>query len=171
MLIDGFIFDYASNIDLRRTPDGNPVLETPHLRYANLKNLPLNPYGLGPFSRLILQKLPLKPGVYTIVNDTNQILYIGKTRDSISERWSTRGYAVIHPRNCFVGGQETNCRINNLIVQTVSSRIRLGLYAHVTDRSKVDEIETTLITRLRPPWNRLQVCSPSIVPVTCPIGQ
>jgi hypothetical protein len=151
MLIAGVAFDCASSIELTRTPDGRPVLETPHLRYANLQNLALNPYGLGPFSRLVLRRLPSEPGVYAIVNDTGQVLYVGKARDSIAERWGPRGYQVIHPRNCFVGGQNTNCHINGSIVKTISEGIRLNLYTHVTDQP--GPLETRLIAILRPPWN------------------
>lgn len=151
MLIGGLQFDHASSIDVVRNDDGSARLETPHARYANSNNLPLNPHGLGPFARLALQPLPSRPGIYAILEGSRRVLYIGRARDSLSTRWGPRGYAVIHPRNCFVGGQSTNCRVNALIVQAIVQGSGLALYVHVTPDST--ELETQLIARLKPPWN------------------
>src|SRR5215472_247473 len=124
MLIGTVTFDCASSIELTRRPDGYPILHTPHRRFDNRRGLALHQHGRGPFSNLILQKLPSEPGVYAIVNDASRVLYIGKS-DSVAERWGSTGYRVISPRNCFVGGQSTSCRINGTIVRAILNGVSL----------------------------------------------
>jgi hypothetical protein len=173
MLIGGVVFDYASRIDITRAPDGKPILETPYADYPNPKHLALHRYGVGPFSRLVLQqeRVPFKPGVYAVVNDAYQVLYIGMSEEnSILTRWRDQ-YRVIRARNCFIGGTQTTCRINNLIVQTVSRGVVLSLYTHVLEKSKVREIETTLITRIRPPWNLRYLCLTGAIMDSCVDGR
>jgi hypothetical protein len=62
------------------------------------------------------------------------------------------GYGNISPRNCYVGGQPTNCRINSLILEMYKrgSQIEL-LFYETRDRFN---IERTLINELNPEWNR-----------------
>lgn len=61
------------------------------------------------------------------------------------------GYATIQPRNCFQGGQSTNCRLNNLIYGAVVANRRLDLYVLATP--DYDAVEHNLIARLQPLWN------------------
>lgn len=114
-LIGDTEFRSAGVIDAVRDTFGALVLDTPHLRFANVHGLRLNPHGLGPFTRLRPPPLPSVPGVYAIVNGEGEVLYIGRAQDSLAIRWGRRGYSVIDPHNCFVGGQSTNCHINALI--------------------------------------------------------
>jgi hypothetical protein len=151
VIIDGIAFDHASNIDAERDTDGRPRLVTPHVQYVNPRNLPLNKYGSGPFVQLLLHKPPPDPGVYAVIEGNGHVLYIGSARNSLAERWGPRGYATIHPRNCFVGGQSTNCRINNLILRAITAGSSLCLYMHLS--SDPTGIERQLIAAIRPPWN------------------
>ncbi len=111
-------FYLGSVIEVRRNENGSPVLDYPHVRYNNVKKSKLNRYGAGPFVFLQLTPLPLVQGVYAVVADRNEILYLGQSADTIRNRWQM-GYGSIQPRNCFQNGQSTNCRLNNLICSAI----------------------------------------------------
>ncbi len=66
------------------------------------------------------------------------------------------GYGHISPRACFKGGQDTNCRINNLILQGVNISLDLDLWFRLIEGDVLDRvsIERELIATLHPPWNR-----------------
>jgi hypothetical protein len=62
------------------------------------------------------------------------------------------GYGNISPRNCFKGGQETNCRLNNLIYFAVSEGRDVNLWFHQTANFKSAELELRAMKAW--PWNR-----------------
>lgn len=150
MLIGKVSFDFVCEIKPERKPAGNIDKYFPQSRYANKKNLPPNKYGQGPFCYFSIPEVYSgKSGVYLIKVDEN-IVYIGECVD-FEDRFNT-GYGIISPRNCFEGGQETNCRINNLILQTSESGSKISLYFCETSNRK--SIESQLIDELKPEWNR-----------------
>lgn len=155
MTISGYDFVLASAIEVRRDEHGAPVLGSPSTRYNNHRNLKLNKYGDGPFVFLRLSPLPAAQGVYVVVADNRDVLYIGQSADTIRTRWQM-GYASIQPRNCFEGGQPTNCRVNNLIYLALVEGRSLELYVITTP--DFDAIERKLISQLQPEWNRRGIC-------------
>ena len=122
----------------------------PQSRYENKRNLPLNKYGEGPFCKFTInRKYSGKTGVYVILVD-NDIHYIGECEDFF-KRFGM-GYGNISPKNCFQGGQPTNCRINSKILSVFKLRKIIKLYFFATkDRFR---IEHELITILNPKWNK-----------------
>lgn len=150
-LIGDTKFECSGVIDAVRDSFGALVLDTPHLRFANVRDLRLNPHGLGPFTRLRTGLLPSKPGVYAIVIGEGEVVYVGRARDSLAIRWGRGGYSVIDPRNCFVGGQSTNCRINALITSELLTGRSPALLVHET--ASPSDLEVRLIATLRPRWN------------------
>lgn len=90
-------------------------------------------------------------GLYCfVVEDGEQIKYIGKTADSFKKRMN-QGYGQIHPKNCYLDGQATNCHLNALIAGSQES---VGLRVHpMEDKSEVGRVERLLIEQLRPQWN------------------
>jgi hypothetical protein len=87
-------------------------------------------------------------GVYAnLVN--GEIRYIGEC-ENLSSRYNT-GYGTISPRNCYEGGQSTNCKINRLVLEAVENGDEVSLWFRRTDRRKA--VESELIGRIRPPWN------------------
>ena len=62
-----------------------------------------------------------------------------------------RGYAVIDPRNCYIGGQSTSCRINALIRDVLGRDDSLSLWFHHT--GDPNDVERQIICDVRPLWN------------------
>lgn len=147
----GMSFNLAGPLGAERESSGEFRLDQPHERFANPRGLRLHAYGLGPFVRLIVPLLPDQPGVYAVCEEQGEVLYIGRARDSLRRRWGRQGYSVIDPRNCFVGGQSTNCRLNSLIAARLASADVLLLWYHVIEDPT--RLEQELVALIRPPWN------------------
>lgn len=142
---------YVGPIAIERDLRGLPVEHLPQNRYENRNRLPLNRHGNGPFCRFDIPKLPDGPGVYAITVD-DSVVYIGECQN-FRERYGPRGYGVIHPRNCFVGGQSTNCKVNARILEATlrDSIPELWFAPEVADTRKL--VEKDLISRFQPQWN------------------
>ena len=121
----GVSFALAGSVNAVREDSGHLRLDHPRERFANPRGLRLHAHGRGPFVRLELPTLPDGPGVYALCEEQGDVLYIGRARDSLRRRWGRQGYSVIDPRNCFVGGQSTNCRVNSLIADRLGGGIML----------------------------------------------
>jgi hypothetical protein len=148
--LSGHDFRHVCSIQPRLHPDGLVQGLLPQSRYSNLDSLPLNKYGRGPFCKFSVPWSIRDRGVYAITVDSAP-KYIGEC-DNLSERYNM-GYGNISPRNCFIGGQETNCRINNLIYDTSTAGHRIDLWFHRTENHKT--IEAQLRALLKPEWNRI----------------
>jgi hypothetical protein len=68
----------------------------------------------------------------------------------LSNRFNA-GYGNISPRNCFKDGQETNCRLNNLILETTQAGKRVSLWLCRTADHKA--VERVLFGTLQLAWN------------------
>jgi hypothetical protein len=122
----------------------------PQSRYKNARNLPLNRYGSGPFCKFRVASRMRSSGVYLLmVNE--EVRYVGESAD-LSARFNM-GYGNISPKNCFKGGQETKCRLNNLMYLTAHAGGRMSLWFFQT--ADYNSVESLLRTTLNPPWNRV----------------
>lgn len=135
-------------LEVERDSDGSVLRFEPQGDYENEKGLPLNRYGTGSFCRFRVPGDIHRAGVYLIVAD-GRLAYVGEC-DDFSRRFNT-GYGQISPRNCFAGGQETNCRVNQLILRCAES----GSDVHVYFVESEDRfaLERACIRVLEPPWN------------------
>ena len=143
----GHLFDHISRIVPERGSDRGIVTYTPHSRYENRAAI-LDKYGAGPFCRFRGPAISASPGVYVItVND--KPMYVGECED-VQTRFET-GYGNISPRNCFVGGQSTNCKVNHLILESARANAQIDLWF----RPELDRkhLEFELIAEIRPAWN------------------
>ena len=147
--IGEFPFIFIAEILPEKEPDGQVKAYLPQGRYLNEEHLPLNPYGQGPFCRFKIPNYLDQCGVYALVCD-DQVVYIGECVH-LARRFNM-GYGTINPRNCFVGGQETNCRINHLIFQAVQENQRVSLWFYATAQYK--KLESQLLQTVPTPWNR-----------------
>jgi len=148
--ICGYDFRFMCNIEPEREPSGEVHVFMPQSRFGNKSSVGLNRYGKGPFCKFKIPRDLQYPGVYALMEGTN-IKYIGEC-DALSSRYNM-GYGNISPRNCFLGGQETNCRINNLIYQEISAGSEISLWFYYTLDYKA--IESQLRADLLPSWNRI----------------
>jgi hypothetical protein len=147
--INNYQFNFVCNITPELDIYNNPKKFFPQERYDNKKNLKLNNYGKGPFCKFSIDKKYSKTGVYVIlVNDL--IEYVGEC-DNLFKRFGM-GYGNISPRNCFEGGQLTNCRINSKISSLLNSNHEIHLYFFETNQRF--KIEHELIIRNNPSWNK-----------------
>ena len=147
--IEGHNFIRVCAIEPKRTPDESIWEFMPQERYKNTDNVPLNRYGKGPFCKFTIPKTIVASGVYAMISD-EKVKYIGECQN-LSSRINM-GYGNISPRNCYVGGQETNCRVNNLIFNEAKLRSVLSLWFLETDNYK--HIEQKLRSSMHPAWNR-----------------
>ena len=144
-----YAFDLVGDIEPERQPDGTIRQFMPQSRYANHAGLPLNRHGAGPFCRFRIAGEVQRSGVYLLTVES-EVVYIGECV-SLAARFGPNGYGGISPRNCYQGGQVTNCRINHLILGMLKAGRRVRLwFLQVADRKGV---EAELIRRVDPQWN------------------
>jgi hypothetical protein len=150
--IEGHEFEHVARITPRRDLNGELIEVWPQSRYSNPRRLELHQYGGGPFCAFsIAPGWEGKSGVYVFLTD-GVSKYVGECEDL--EMRMNLGYGNISPRNCFRGGQQTNCRINSLILEAGrrGAEIRL-LFCESDDRHR---LEANLIQKLNPSWNKGQ---------------
>jgi len=145
----GYAFEYIGPIQAERDSSGTVREFMPQSRYHNSRALPLNDHGAGPFCRFTIARGIHRPGVY-VITLVGQPIYAGKCRD-LAERFGPQGYGAIQPKNCFAGGQSTNCKVNNLILQRVREGQQVGLWFHAV--AEPAPVERDVIVKIQPPWN------------------
>ena len=132
-----------------RNPDGSIRVHAPQSRYEKAKRYALNRYGAGSFCKCKIAGLPTTSGVYVLcINGDPR--YVGKAVH-LQKRYGT-GYGNTSQKNCFVGGQQTNCRINQLILKAALAGEQIELFALACEDH--DLLEQELIQHRKPEWNR-----------------
>ena len=76
--------------------------------------------------------------------------YIGRCKDSMKKRVD-QGYGKIHPKNCYLDGQATNCHLNSRIT-ACEQDITLWL-SPLDNNEEIERLEARLIRQCAPPWN------------------
>lgn len=149
MEIDGTEFRFICGLKFKVGADGQVASLMPQHRYKNVKNLPLNAYGAGPFCKFRVPGRLNASGVYALMVE-GSVKYIGECV-SLSNRFNA-GYGNISPRNCFKGGQETNCRINVLIHAESTQGHEVELWFYGTSEHK--QLEKRLLDTGCYEWNK-----------------
>lgn len=152
-------FEFVDSISVERNEAGRVDIKMPQSRYAKSDEYPVHRYGWGPFCKLSVNTSEYSgsEGVY-IFTAGYEIKYVGETVD-VHNRIQA-GYGNISPKNCFEGGQQTNCRINHLILETVRNGSHVSLWVEETQDRK--RRETELIEQCNPPWNKASIQTPSV---------
>jgi len=147
-----FLLDYEFNFVTVIQPqlaNGEILDFYPQDRYSKRKISQLNKYGHGAFCKFSIDpKWRGISGVYALFN-CNNLIYIGKCVD-FAKRFNT-GYGNISPRNCYIGGQLTNCRINKIVRAFIKQGDPVSLFFFAT--SNYNKIEEELITHYKPEHN------------------
>lgn len=150
MRIAGYEFERICAIEPIRDTDSSVRFFMPQGRYKNARNLPLNTYGAGPFCKFKIASRIRASGVYVLMVD-EEVRYVGECAN-LSARFNA-GYGNISPKNCFKGGQQTNCRLNNLIYMAAKAGGHISLWFFQTADYK--SVEAVLRITLDPAWNRV----------------
>jgi len=111
----------------------------------------LNPYGDEVYCSFMIADPSVikKRGVYLYAIGA-RVRYVGRCLDNFEKRIS-QGYGRIHPKNCYLDGQSTNCRLNSLIAKHRGS---VGFYVCVLDDvSDIKLLESEILESLSPDWN------------------
>lgn len=111
----------------------------------------LNKYGDLAYSNFAIadERYLSARGVYAYFVGED-LKYIGRCRDSLRKRIN-QGYGKIHPKNCYIDGQATNCHLNALITH-VRDDVSLWFCAISSD-ADITETELKLLRRHAPAWN------------------
>ena len=143
-------FDRVCEIKAK-SENGKIKEDAPQNRYKNYKKLKLHKYGNGKFCSLFPVKVGHDEGTY-ILTINGIPYYVGECVD-LYKRFNW-GYGKISPRNCYEGGQQTNCRINKEILEALKNGKRILLYFYKNQNR--ESIETEVISQLgtRRYWNK-----------------
>jgi len=149
----GCNFVHIEQVELERDGNGGAIEYMPHQRYKKASSTGLHRFGAGPFCRFHPAKGIGLPGIYIVTAD-DALCYIGECIN-LDKRWGSNGYGNISPRNPYVGGQPTNCRINNAILKDTKIGKRIDLWFHNFKGEKEHrlKLEKKLIEKLTPNWN------------------
>ena len=111
----------------------------------------LNKYGDATFCSFSIHDLEIiKQQCLYIFTVQNNVRYIGKSNDTFGKRIN-QGSGRIHPKNCYLDGQATNCHLNALVAEYRSA---ITFYVHtLTDAHNIGELERHLIQEKQPEWN------------------
>jgi hypothetical protein len=123
-----------------------------HLKESNDQNYLtfLNSYGDHKFCEFKIEKNLNDKGIYCFIQD-DEIKYIGRCNDSFGKRVN-QGYGKIHPKNCFIDGQTTNCHINSLVNSTENTKF--GIYImNNKSREEISNLEKLILTNYKFEWN------------------
>lgn len=149
-VLQGVDFQFVCAIEPECAANGRCQRLMPQSQFANSRGLKIHRYGHGPFCRFRIPSDYNMSGVY-LLTVNQQPTYLGECQH-LSQRYNM-GYGQISPRNCFVGGQQTNCRLNHQILMAAEEDSCIELWFHECDDYKV--LEADLRRRCRLPWNRI----------------
>jgi len=104
--------------------------------------------------------LPREPGVYLWVRDAT-VVYVGSAKVSLRQRLGPNGYATISVYNTLArepgrtnGGQQTNCRVNALANEVLSTGRSLVIWYRVTAAVEAPAQEGRWMAEHgKPEWN------------------
>lgn len=146
--IHEYNFSLIQQIIPQHDNDGQIFTYSPQHKYDNTENLKLHTYGDGEFCKFKISANINDSGVYFFYAD-NEIIYIGET-ENLKNRINS-GYGNISPRNCFEGGQRTNCKINKILLEYFRANKKVYLYFYKSTDYK--NVEEELIAKVDPKYN------------------
>ena len=116
-----------------------------HDGYNNHAKHPLHDYGKGAFCEFDAPDgICDKRGIYIFVVD-GRVKYLGRCLNTFKKRRS-EGYGHISPRNCYKGGQPTNCHINRELNKAFKTGASVFIGIHeMDDIAAIRELEKKLL--------------------------
>lgn len=145
-VIQGQIFKFICRIELELRSDGSILKEKP----CGGNTQVLHRYGKGPFSRFKIPTDIRDEGVHALMSN-DDIKYIGGCKN-LAQGYSS-GFGRIAIKSApFIGGNETYCRINTLILKQIESGSIVELWFKKT--AEYHRVKSVLVHRINPGWNR-----------------
>ncbi|KKB53192.1 hypothetical protein HMPREF1212_01355 [Parabacteroides sp. HGS0025] len=142
-------FKFIQNLSPEANENGDIIEFRPQELFTKKDIIPLHKHGSGTFCHFSIdKKWNGLSGVYAFYID-DQMIYIGKCQD-LGNRFN-QGYGCISPKNCFQGGQSTNCKLNKVILEAIKKQQTVTVYFHETPNFSV--IESDLINYYHPMYN------------------
>lgn len=142
-------FEFVDNLSPVLDKNGQIKEFYPQHSYANKDTSPFNKHGDGAFCRFSIHpKWSSVSGVYAFFID-DELVYLGQCLD-FAKRINL-GYGNISPKNCYIGGQSTNCKINKVVLDSVKSGKVVALFFHMNP--DYDTVERELIVHFKPKYN------------------
>lgn len=140
-------FNFVCRIELKLNLDGSILTEKP---CGGNKEV-LHRYGEGPFSKFRIPTDIRDEGVHVLISDDDDIKYIGGSAN-LAQGYNS-GFGRISIRSApFIGGNETYCRINTLILKQIKSGSTIELWFKKT--AEYHTIKSRLVHKINPEWNR-----------------
>lgn len=146
--LESYDFAFVAPLMPERETTGFIREFSPQWQYAKANSVALHKYGQGAFCKFRISVPRGQVGVYALIVN-GDVRYIGECED-LGKRFNM-GYGNISPKNCYVGGQPTNCKINRHVLDVSKVGARVDLFFHSTLQRK--PIEAQLIAACSPPWN------------------
>jgi hypothetical protein len=111
----------------------------------------LNAYGDETYLCFRLENSDVRRarGICCYVID-GEIMYLSRCRDSMAKRID-QGYGKIHPKNCYIDGQATNCHLNSRL--TMQASIVELWFCPLDSSSEIENVERDLVRAYNPTWN------------------
>ena len=151
-----YVFDFVNYILPERDQNGKIIEYSPQDKYKKCDSVSLNKHGHGSFCKFSVKNAEAKPGVYLQVlekpveENNEHIIYIGEAVD-LKKRFSSNGYGGISPKNCFEGGQSTNCKMNKVVLEESKKGNIISLYFYATTEHK--KVEKELLLNIQTKYN------------------
>jgi hypothetical protein len=128
---------------------GNILMSLKLNNNINYKRV-LNEFGYKSFCKFRIKKNKINQnmGIY-FFEYKSDLKYIGSTKQTFIKRINN-GYGNISPRNCYLGGQSTNCKINsnlNLLLHKGDWKDLRFYVLPMTDKEQIISTEKRLIRK------------------------
>lgn len=138
-------FEFVCRIELKLNPDGSIFTERPCGRNDDV----LHRHGKGPFSKFKIHTDIHEEGVHVLMSN-DDIKYIGGSAN-LAQGYNS-GFGRISIKSApFIGGNETYCRINTLILKHIKSGSTIELWFKKT--AEYHRIKSILVHKINPEWN------------------
>lgn len=142
-----FVFEFVDDIRPERDQHGKIIEYRPQNDYEKRDAVPLNKHGEGSFCKFSIKAEEIS-GVYLWV-ENDEIIYIGEAVN-FKQRFNT-GYGNISPKNCYEGGQPTNCKMNKVALEESKKGHTISIYFYATPNHKA--VEKILLSKIDTPHN------------------
>lgn len=147
LTVNGYIFHFVDDIRPERDQRGKIIEYKPQNDYEKRDFVPLNKHGHGSFCKFSIKAEEIS-GVYLWV-ENDEIIYIGEAVN-FKQRFNT-GYGNISPKNCYEGGQPTNCKMNKVALEESKKGNTISIYFYATPNHKA--VEKILLSKIDTPYN------------------